>query len=226
MIKVLVVDDDVKVVKVITRFLCQQRLFEVDTAVTGDEALTMARSGVYEIILLDIMLPTRSGFDVISGLRALGVHSLILVLSARNMIRDKVYALSLGADDYMVKTIDLKELLARIQTLLRRRFQSVTNFLSCQNLVLNLENMSVKRRQKRLDLSNKELDILRVLLQNKNKIVSRNEVVLQVWGKGECDLDSNTLDVHLKKLRKKVHLPEEKNSIIETVRGRGYIIRD
>jgi DNA-binding response OmpR family regulator len=195
--------------------------FSVECAFDGKETFRKAKSKKYDAILLDIMMPERTGFDVITSLRSMGNDTPILVISARTMVEDRVRAINLGADDFLVKSFSFPELVARIKSLVRRCAQKSSNVFHCGDLVVNLSDMTVKRQQKVVELSKKELDVLLTLIKNKDALVSREDLMRVVWGKERSEILSNTVEVHMQSLRRKLGNP----SVIQTVHGRGYVLR-
>lgn len=222
--KILLADDDQRIVQLLLKALRKEN-FAVDTAMDGKSAFEKAKSKKYEVILLDIMMPGKSGFDVITSLRSLGIDTPILVISARSMVKDKIYAINSGADDYLVKTFSLEELIARIKSMMRRSAKRGTNVLHCDDLVLNLSDMTAHRGTRPIYLSKKEFGLLHLLLKKKNCIITRDELTKSIWEKSEEKLPSNTLDVHIRFLREKIGLPTDAESMIQTFRGQGYMLR-
>lgn len=225
--KVLLVDDDPRVLELLSVCLVREN-FTVERAQNGEEALEKARNGVFDVIILDIMLPKQTGFEVISALRAIGNNTPILAISARSMIEDRVKGLNLGADDYLVKNFAVPEFIARVKSLMRRPTTPQSrrsNVLRCQDLVVNMSDMSVSRGGKEIYLSRKEMGILIELMRSKNKITGREHLIRKVWGDREIDVMSNTIDVHIRMLRGKIDR-KGSESLIKTLRGRGYIMYD
>jgi len=137
------------------------------------------------------------------------------------MIEDRVRAINLGADDYLVKSFSLSELVARIKSLMRRSVQKGSNVFFCGDLILNISDMTVRRQQKEIVLARKEFDILLELMKQKDTVVTREEIIRLVWGRGKEGMVSNTVDVHMQFLRKKLGDP----NLIQTIHGRGYILK-
>jgi len=221
--KILVVDDDPNIIDLVSTRLKKDN-FIIDVAEDGDEAFEKAKSKQYEAIILDLMMPAKHGSDVIKGLRTLGIDTPILVISGQTLIQEKINTINIGADDYLVKTFLVDELAVRIKALIRRNARRTTNVLHCDNLRINLADMSVHRGLRPIYLSSKELGLLVILLQNKDKIVRREKLIESVWDKGIDTLSSNTLDVHIRLLRKKIAEPGEKKSLIKTFRLNGYML--
>ena len=223
--KALVVEDHIPLQEVFTRILTLEK-FAVDTAHDGTEAFEKAKEIPYDVILLDIMLPSKTGFEIISGLRALGINSPIIIISARNRIEDRVRGLNLGADDYMVKGFSLQELLARVKTLVRRKTGRRHNIFRCGTLMVDLSQVRVERLGREILLSRKEFGILFELLKRKNQAVSREELKQTVWGDTDRTKGSNVVDANIRYLRKKIEVPFAEKKLIHTVRGYGYMLRD
>lgn len=222
--KILIADDEPRIVKQVSALL-QKQGFTVDVAMDGEETFQKAKKQHYEVILLDVEMPQKSGFDVIYSLRAIGVDTPIIMLSGRTTVKDKIFAINAGADDYMVKSFCPDELLARIKSVIRRTAKRGSNVLYCGPLCMNLTNMTVSRGQETLQLSKKEFALLLTLMKRKNQVVNREYLIETVWPMDEKVLSSNTLDVHIRFLREKIDLPKRTKSCIQTFRGRGYMLK-
>jgi len=222
--KILVVEDNPGVLNMLEMYLNKHR-FVVDTANTGQIALDKTRQQKYDAIVLDLMLPEKNGFEVITALRCLKNQIPILVISALGSVDDRVKALNLGADDYLVKDFSLSELMARLNRLIRRSDGESKNLLFCNTLTLDLSDMTVRRHGENIKLTKKEFVILTELLRKKNKVVATSALITAAWGEGDNDVLSNKLNVHVRSLRKKVDDPFPK-ALIQTVRGFGYKLCD
>jgi len=220
---VLVAEDNERLASFVRKGL-QERGFAVDVALDGEEAAYMARTGAYDVIVLDIMLPRRSGFDVIRQLRSEGVNTPIICLTARDKLVDKVTGLDLGADDYLVKPFEFAELLARIRALRRRAPDMAPQKLRCADLELDPRTQEVRRGGMRIDLTAKEYALLEYLMRREGSVVTRTSIIENVW---DMNFDSlgNVVDVFVNRLRNKVDYPFEKH-LIRTVRGVGYCLTD
>ncbi|MBI2473278.1 response regulator transcription factor [Candidatus Uhrbacteria bacterium] len=216
--KILVVEDEPKLNKGLVTGL-QNRGYAVDFAFDGEEGEKLARVNEYDVIILDVMMPKRDGLEVCRSLRAFGVQTPVLFLTARDSVEDKVMGLDLGADDYLVKPFSFEELVARIRSLLRRPIQTESDLLLLDDLQLDTRSQTVKIKDKQLDLTLREYGILEYLLRNKNNLVTREDLLTHVWDRF-FDSFSNVVDVHLKNLRKK--LPPAYAKRIQTVWGKGY----
>jgi len=223
-VRILIVDDEPELVEQIRSTLARQQ-YTVDTAFDGEEALDRIYVDPYDLILLDIMLPKKDGFEVLLELRNEKKSTPVLMLTAKGDTEDKIKGLDLGADDYLPKPFSMEELLARIRALLRRSNALVSPILKIADVSLNTVNREVFQEKNPIDLTPKEFSIFEFLLYNMNRAVSRYSIAEHVWG-DEFDpvTMSNSIDVHIKNLRKKIGDPRGK--IIQTVRGVGYMIQD
>lgn len=222
--RILIAEDHSGMREILKLYLTRLK-FVVDMAVNGQQAFDMAQQHKYDAMLLDMRLPQKSGYEVITGLRCLRNTLPILVISAHGAVEDRIRALNLGADDYLVKDISLPELGARLNRLIRRADGGSKNLLFCNNLTLDLADMTVRRKTRSINLTKKEFIILSELLRKKNKVVSIEDLMEAAWGEGGEGVLSNKLNVHMRSLRKKVDISTEKG-LIKTVRGFGYKISD
>lgn len=214
----LVVDDDRKLVPLLERGLRFEG-FDVACAYSGDDALAITGSTAPDLVLLDVGLPDRDGFQVLRELRR---HSdvPVVMLTARDEVSDKVSALDLGADDYVAKPFAFDELMARVRAVLRRRGADALDRVAYDDIVCDLGTREVVRGNRRIDLTVTEFDLLAYLLRNARRVLSREALLQAVWGYG-VPVESNVVDVHIAHLRRKLGEP----SPIETVRGVGYSLR-
>jgi len=195
--------------------------FEVDIAENGEIGLKKIRENKYNLILLDVMLPKVSGFEVCKIIRAEGVKTPVILLTAKSEEIDKVLGLELGADDYVTKPFSLRELLARIKAVLRRTDSDIGEQVKIGNLDIDFESYNASENGKTVNLSSKEFDILHYLWNKKNKTVSRDELLINVWGEGVYTTQ-RTIDNFVLKLRQKIEEnPNEPKKII-TIHGIGY----
>ena len=222
--RILIVEDQEKLAKSIQKGLEQQG-FAADYVLDGEAAERRIEIGHkdYDLIVLDLMLPKKDGFEVCNSVRKHGIMTPIIVLTARGAIDDKIMALNGGADDYLVKPFLFKELLARINALLRRPENFVPTELAAGTLVLNTATREVYKNGEKVPLTLKEFSVLEYLMRNKNRVVNREELVDHVWD-FNYDGFSNVVDVHIKNLRNKID-NETDEKILETVRGVGYRIK-
>lgn len=217
--RTLIVEDDRQLATFVAKGLRENAL-TVDLAYDGQEAIDMARTDIYDVIVLDIMLPERSGFDVIRELRAEKVETPIICLTARDQLEDRVTGLNLGADDYLSKPFEFAELLARIRALARRSGGMVPTKLQCRELELDPVTRQVRRGGRRIELTAKEFGLLEFLMRRAGRTVTRTSILDNVWDMNYDSL-TNVVDVLVNRVRKKVDYPFSEQ-LIETVRGVGY----
>lgn len=220
--RILIVEDEVKVARFLERGLREEG-FAVEVAVDGAEGAAKALRGSYDLIILDVMLPERDGFDVLSEVRAAGIKARVLMLTARDGVHDRVHGLDLGADDYLVKPFAFAELLARVRALLRRGSAEEPALLEAGDLCLDLRARRVSRCGQLVPLSAKEFGVLAHLLRHAGQVVTRTQLADEVWE----DLQgtpSNVIEVTVYHLREKIDRGFTP-ALIHTVRGSGYTLR-
>lgn len=217
---ILLVEDEVSLSEALTHILKKEK-YSVDAVYDGESGYNSGLSNRYDIILLDIMLPKMNGFDVLKKLREEKVATPILLLTARGQVSDKVRGLDLGADDYLAKPFSTAELLARIRALLRRKTELINeNIMSYGDLELNLSSYELVCNDKKIKVSLKESDILQYFLSRPNFVVSKDELIIKVWGY-DSEAEYNNIEVYISFLRNKLRFLNSK-VIISTVRGAGY----
>jgi len=222
--RVLVVEDNQKIANSIKKGL-EQESFAVDIALDGIKGFDLAVVEDYDIIILDLMLPGMDGMEVCRKLRQEEkISTKILMLTAKNQLEDRVEGLNTGADDYLAKPFAFKELIARIRALTRRPKKTLNNTLKIKDLELDSSNQQVKRAGKIISLSKKEYSLLEYLLRNKNKILSKQELINHIWDYN-ADILENTVEVYIGYLRNKIEKPFiNKPKLIKTIKGFGYKI--
>ena len=222
--RVLVVEDNPKIAGSIKKGL-EQESFAVDIALDGIKGFDLAVVEDYDIIILDLMLPGMDGMEVCRKLRQEEkISTKILMLTAKNQLEDRVEGLNTGADDYLAKPFAFKELIARIRALTRRPKKTLNNTLKIKDLELDSSNQQVKRAGKTISLSNKEYSLLEYLLRNKNKILSKQELINHVWDYN-ANILPNTVEVYIGYLRNKIEKPYKNiPKLINTIKGFGYKI--
>ena len=220
--RILVVEDERKVARFIERGLKEER-YAVDVAPDGEEGLWRAQNTDYDLIVLDVLLPKKDGFQLLRELRAAACRARVLMLTARDSIEDRVRGLDEGADDYLVKPFAFAEFLARVRTLLRRSTVGGPIVLRASDLELNARTRKVTRANQRLALSAKEFAVLEHLLRHPDEVVTRTELAEHVWDEN-FDSVSNVIDVTIYHLREKVDRNFEPK-LIHTVRGTGYVLQ-
>ena len=223
--RILVVEDEKKINDVIVKTLKKEK-YGVDSCFDGEEALDYIFSVEYDIILLDIMLPKKDGFEVLKSMRKKGIKTPVLFLTARDQIEDRVRGLDLGADDYLVKPFAFEELLARIRVVLRKNSDSGEdsgNVLKTANLTVDCNKHEVFRDDVSIKLSAKEFSILEYMMRNKGRVVSKEKIEEHVWD-FDYEGGSNIVEVYIKFLRKKVD-NDFSPKLIHTIRRVGYILK-
>jgi two-component system OmpR family response regulator len=220
--KVLVVEDDPTVGRFVKRGLEEQR-YTVDLVTDGEEGERLAASQPYDLLILDLRLPKRSGVDVLRRLRAKGFESPVLVLTAQDAVDAKVETLRAGADDYVTKPFAFEELLARVEAISRRPRAIASPVLKVADLELNVDSHEVTRAGKAIELTPKEFLVLEYLIRHAGKVMSRTLITEYAWGY-HFDSGTNIVDVVINHLRKKVD-GTGKKKLIATVRGVGYVIK-
>ena len=222
--KVLVVDDEKLIVKGI-RFSLEQDGMEVDCAYDGEEALKMATENAYDMILLDIMLPGQDGYSILEKLKKdpKTRDIPVIMVTAKEAEYDKVRGLDSGADDYITKPFGMMEFISRVKAVLRRsKKQMKDTLLSCGNLSIDVERHQVLDGERQVELTYKEFEMLRYLMENQGIVLTRDKLLEHIWGY-DFDGETRTVDVHIRTLRQKL---EGSGALIETIRGVGYRIGD
>ena len=222
MIKILLVEDDLGLSNSVFDFL--DDFADVMQVFDGEEGLYEAESGVYDLILLDLMLPEKDGFQVLKDLRAKGVTTPVLIMTAKESLDDKGHGFELGADDYLTKPFYLEELKMRIQALLKRAGKFNENTLSYGDVTVNLSTNSTTKAGKDVELLGKEFDLLVYFLQNQNVILPKTQILDRLWG-FDSDTTVSVVEVYVSKIRKKLKgTAFAKN--LHTLRSVGYILKD
>lgn len=217
--RVLVVEDEHRIARAIKEGLEQER-YAVDVEYDGEDGYNAATSQDYDLIILDVMMPGMTGFEVCDRLRQEGDHTPILMLTAKDQAKDIVKGLNMGADDYLPKPFAFEVLLARMRSLLRRPHETVGDILRVADLELNTINKEVQRAGKKISLSSKEYALLEYLLRHKGRVLSKNNIISHVWD-FDADILPNTVEVFITYLRNKIDKPFD-TPLIQTVRGFGY----
>lgn len=219
--RILIVEDEPRMANVIAKGL-RENSYAVDVAATGEAALYQASINDYDLILLDVLLPQRDGFEVCRELRARGDATPILMLTARAAVDDRVTGFEAGADDYLTKPFSFRELLMRIRALLRRDSQLRPDVFQIEDLTVDSGSHRVLRAQAEVQLTAKEYALLEYLARRAGQLVSRSEIASHVWDES-FDPFSNTIEVYINRLRKKI---DENHSVklLHTRRGEGYIL--
>lgn len=221
--RILIVEDEVRLADTLGEIMHTQK-YSYDIVYDGEDGLAYGESGIYDVIILDIMLPKMNGFDVVKNLRKKKINTPVILLTARDEVSDKVKGLDSGADDYLTKPFSSEELLARIRAVSRRQGEVVLDELTFSDLTLNLANYQLSCGAKSIHLGFKEFEIMRLLMSNPAAVVSKDELLSKVWGY-ESDAEDNNVEVYVSFLRKKLQFLGSKVNIA-TVRKLGYHLEE
>ena len=216
---VLVIEDEVRLADAIAQLISEEKYF-VDTVYNGKDGLDYAISGIYDVIIMDVMLPQINGFEIVKKLREKKISTPVIMLSARDAVNDKITGLNCGADDYMTKPFAPEELIARINALSRRQGEIIINELTFEDLSLNLAEYTLYCGGKSVRLGHKEFEVLKILLTNSKNIVLKEDLICKVWGI-ESDAEDNNVEAYISFLRKKFSFINSR-VIITTIRKVGY----
>jgi DNA-binding response OmpR family regulator len=225
--KVLLVEDEARIADFVRAGLVE-RGYEVEICGDGNAGYDRAAAGGFDVILLDIMLPGRDGLSILKDLRAAGVGTPVILLTARNELGDRVEGLNLGADDYIAKPFYVEELAARMQALLRRLSGDRSNRLQVGNFVLDRLERQVTCMGHAIELTTREFNLLEYLMRSAGRVLTRKQILEHVWGY-DFDPSTNLVDVCVQRIRRKIAFidpAEDAGSIIESVRGVGYRFRE
>lgn len=221
--KALIVEDDKILSDTIKQ--CIEKKFNTEQAYDGYEGYMFAKQNIYDIIILDLMMPEMSGYEVLTKLRNQGILTPILILTAKDSISDKVKGLNIGADDYLVKPFEREELIARLEALIRRnKGFFLDNTLQFKDLKLNPENRKAYIKNKEINLQGKQFDLLEYLINSKNTIITKEQIFDKIWG-FDSDTSTNVIEVYASSLRKELK-KYGYDKYIKTLRGVGYILSD
>ena len=221
--RILIVDDEVRLAEALGQIMTENK-YIVDIVNDGESGYDYAMSGIYDVIILDVMLPKMNGFDIVRKMRDNKEKTPVILLTAKDEIADKVTGLDCGADDYLTKPFSSEELLARVRALSRRHGEVILNELSFGDLMLNQSVSTLFCGAKSIRLGLKEFEILRLLMSNPNSIVTKEDLLLKVWG-SDSNAEDNNVEVYISFLRKKFFFLYS-TVTIETVRKIGYHLEE
>jgi len=221
--RILVVDDDAKIRTVVRRGLAYEG-YRVVEAASGEEGLDKAREHLPDLVILDVMMPGMDGLEVTRRLRSSGDELAILMLTARDEVKDRVEGLENGADDYLVKPFSFEELLARVHALLRRRTTPSGEVLRFAGLELDVDAREARRAARTIELTTTEFNLLLLFLRHPRKVLTRDVIMEHVWAY-DFEGESNVLEVYVRYLRSKLEANGEAR-LIHTVRGAGYVLKE
>ena len=221
--KVLIVEDEVRLADTIGQILLEQKYF-VDIVHDGEDGLDYALSGIYDVIILDVMLPKINGFDVVKTLRQKSIATPVLLLTAKDKVADKITGLDNGADDYLTKPFITEELLARLRALTRRQGEVIMDKRIYSDIILNLSTYMLECGAKSIHLGLKEFEVLRLLMAYPGNVVLKEDLLSKVWG-DNSDAEDNNVEVYISFLRKKLLYLGSKVTIA-TIRKRGHLLEE
>lgn len=219
--KLLLIDDERQLTSALSVIL-KQKNFDVDTANDGEEGIDMAMTGIYDVIVLDVMMPKVDGITVLKTLRNEKISTPIIMLTAKGETGDKIYGLNMGADDYLAKPFDTNELIARIRALSRRRAEFTGDVLSFNDITLNRDTLELCCKSNKITLGKKEFHILEMLIVNQGKSIDKERFIEKIWGY-DTNAEYNTIEVYVSFLRKKLNAIHSTTEI-KSIRGIGYTL--
>jgi two-component system, OmpR family, response regulator len=220
--RILIIEDEHKIANAVKQGLVQEK-YAVDLEYDADSGLGAALNEKYDVMIIDRMLPgSLQGLDICQEVRRAGIHTPILLLTAKDQTKDKVEGLNAGADDYLVKPFSFEELLARVRALMRRPAETAGTVLKVDDLSLDPVKFEVKRAEKKLDLSAKEFALLEYMMRNCNRVLTKDNIISHVWD-FDSDVLPNTVEVYIGYLRTKIDKPFKK-PLLHTQRGFGYVL--
>lgn len=220
--RILLAEDQEKLNSVVTHKLTKEG-YAVDSCYDGSEAWDYIESTEYDVVLLDIMMPGLSGLEVLKKMRSMGNHTPVIMMTALGQTDDKITGLDMGADDYLVKPVDLDEMIARIRSVVRRSGNKASNIIQIQDLTVDIAAKSVTRAGEDIPLTAKEYNIFEYLMQNSGRIISKDQILDHIWN-FDFEGDVSIIDVYMHHIRKKVDGKYE-NKLIRTVKGAGYVVK-
>ncbi len=220
--RLLVVEDEKDLNSIIVKNL-EAEGYIVDSCYDGEDAVIYMTTIDYDAVILDVMIPRLSGFEVLKKMREMKIETPVLFLTARDQVDDIVFGLNIGADDYMVKPFSFDELMARLRVIVRRKPEIRENIYTCGDLSLNVNTRKVTRQGKEISLSPKEYAILECLIRNKNIVLTRAQIESNIWDM-DYNGESNVIDVYIRYLRRKID-DDFDEKLIQTVRGVGYMLK-
>ncbi len=221
--RILVVEDEKRLATFIKNGLEEQK-YSVDVSYDGETAEYLVMTNEYDLIILDILLPKKNGWEVCESLRNAGIETPIIILSALSEVSDRIRGLNKGADDYVTKPFAIAELVARVNAMLRRAHKVSQSVVKIKDLELDMASRKVSRAGEEIQLTNKEFALLEYMILNKNKVVTRTMISEHVWDI-HFDTGSNVIDVIINYLRNKIE-SEGGEKLIHTIRGAGYMLKD
>lgn len=221
--KILIVEDD----KILARTIeqCLSSNYDIDKAYDGEEGIMYAKQGIYDAIILDLMMPIMNGYEVLSELRKSKIYTPVLILTAKGDVTDRVQGLKSGADDYLVKPFNREELIARVEAIIRRTTGNYTeNILQYKDMIIDLSSRTIKIGDEEVMLQGKQFDMLNYLVNSKNTIITKDQIFDKIWG-FDSETTTNVIEVYASGIRKELK-KSGYDKYLKTIRGVGYIWSD
>ena len=221
--KVLIIEDEYNLADAISSML-KSKKYDVEIRTDGEEGLDEALTDIYDLIILDVMLPSMNGFEILKELKKENINSKVLMLTAKNTIDDKMVGFNNGADDYLTKPFHMEELLARVNIQLRKNNTASTDILELGDIELNIKTMELsnKNSNNKVKIIGKEFSLLEYFMSNPNQVMDKEQVFVKIWGYDtECDI--NTLEAYISFIRKKLKLIKS-NINLKAIRNQGYVL--
>lgn len=221
--KILIVEDD----KILARTIeqCLSTNYDIDKAYDGEEGIMYAKQGIYDAIILDLMMPIMNGYEVLSELRKSKIYTPVLILTAKGDVTDRVQGLKSGADDYLVKPFNREELIARVEAIIRRTTGNYTeNILQYKDMIIDLSSRTIKIGDEEVILQGKQFDMLNYLVNSKNTIITKDQIFDKIWG-FDSETTTNVIEVYASGIRKELK-KSGYDKYLKTIRGVGYIWSD
>lgn len=221
--RILIVEDDKVLAKTVEQ--CIGNKYDVDHAYDGEEGILYAKQGIYDAIILDLMMPIMNGYEVLSELRKSKIYTPVLILTAKGDVADKVQGLKSGADDYLVKPFNREELIARVEAIIRRTIGNYTeNILQYKDMIIDLSSRTIKINDEEVMLQGKQFDMLNYLINSKNTIITKDQIFDKIWG-FDSETTTNVIEVYASGIRKELK-KSGYDKYLKTIRGVGYIWSD
>lgn len=221
--KILIIEDEYNLADAISSML-KSKKYVVEIRTDGEDGLDEALTGVYDLIILDVMLPHKNGFDILKELKKENINSKVIMLTAKSTISDKMTGFNSGADDYLTKPFHMEELMARVNVQLRKGNNGSVDTIELGDMSLNIKSMELNNKENnhKVKIIGKEFQLLELLMNNPNRVIEKEQLFVKIWGYDtECDI--NTLEAYISFIRKKLKLIKSKNNL-KTIRNMGYVL--
>ena len=221
--KILIIEDEYNLADAISSML-KSKKYTVDIKTDGEEGLEEALTDIYDLIILDVMLPHKNGFEILKELREEKISSKILMLTAKNAIDDKMIGFNNGADDYLTKPFHMEELMARVNIQLRKSNNIANDIMELDDIILNIKNMELSNKYEnhKVKIIGKEFQLLELFMHNPNRVMEKEQLFIKIWGY-DTDCDINTLEAYISFIRKKLKLVKSKINL-KAIRNMGYVL--